>query len=74
MGSEGEDGGVDLDERLVPYQSIAVADGDSCPWHARDTPGVDTLSLQGLPEQLLKILLPLHRGSGHNQSAVGPQV
>ena len=26
MGSEGEDGGVELDERLVPYQSIAVAD------------------------------------------------
>lgn len=66
--------GVQLDERLVPYQSIAVADGDSRPWHARDTPGVDTLPPQGLSEQLPEILLPLHRGSGYHQPPVGPQV
>lgn len=61
------------EERLVPYQSITVADGNSCPWHACDTPGVDTLLLQGLSEELPKVLLPLCRGSGYHQPPVGPQ-
>lgn len=61
--------GREPDERLVPTNPSQLLMATAAPWHACDTPGVDTLSLQGLPEQLLKILLPLHRGSRHNQPA-----
>lgn len=60
----------------IPYQSITVADGHSCPGHSSDTSSVHTLLLQGLSEEFLKVLLPFHRGSWGHQPPVWlqPQV
>lgn len=65
--------GTEWGERRIPYQSITVANGHSCPRHAGDIACVHTVLVQGLPEQLLKILLPFHHGSWHHQPLVGPQ-
>lgn len=60
----------------VPYQSVTIADGYSCPRHSSDTSGVHTLPLQGLAEEFPKVLLPFHRGPWCHQPPVGlqPQV
>lgn len=60
----------------VPYQSITVADGHSCPGHSSDTSSVHALLLQGLSEEFPKVLLPFHRGPWCHQPSVGlqPQV
>lgn len=61
----------DRREDLVPYQSITVADGNSCPRHSGDTSGVHTLPLQGLSEEFPKVLLPFHGGPWGHQPPVG---
>lgn len=60
-------------ESLIPYQSITVANGNSCPSHSGDTSSIHTLLLQGLSEEFLKVLLPLHRGSWCHQPPIGLQ-